>query len=56
MKNTPPSVIVAPSSCSGVRVSPKRRYPVAAAKHGVENVRLESVVKFPLEAFRKNTP
>lgn len=45
-----------PASCSGVRVSPSKPYPMAAAKHGVRNVRLDRAVRLPLDALKKKTP
>lgn len=48
---TAPSVTAAPVSCSGVRVSPRTKYPAPAANMGVKNVRLDSAVRLPFDAL-----
>lgn len=53
---TAPRVIVAPVSSTGVSTSPSTKKPVMAANSGVRNVRLDSAVRLPLEALKKNTP
>lgn len=45
------SVTPAPTSCSGVSVSPRKTYPVATANPGVKKVRLDSRVRFPADAL-----
>lgn len=54
MITTPDRVTLAPTNCSGVNASPKRRYPAKVANTGVRKVKLDSLVRLPLEALLKN--
>ena len=56
INNTPASVTLAPVNCNGVSVSFNTAKPASVANIGVKNVRLDSFVRLPLLALKKNTP